>query len=719
MPSVRTDPALAIAVRSVNAMRVDTLAADSTLDPIQWARDRIDGLCAEGARGPLYVFIRRPPDRPLADLLRWVTTGGRLQPNVVAAAAAITSGAHLELLQYAGARTLYFTLHGAVAGTHDARTGEPGSWRRVLLLLTTAPQRIERVRIGAYLMLSTETADDLPGVLRLVRKVGSSELLLWDADCGGMDSPGLEPVAALRALDFALTTAQKIGLRVRPIGFERTRAAVAPVATDACVATGAIVELLRDGISLPSAANGMFATDGTAAPLVEAAPTAQAIQQIAFELAAGGRPFLDLPACLGGPPPAVAIGSPGGVKVDACRQCPIDSRCPGVPQAMMGTPGLCEEIRPLRHWMPLPERTRALVMTGVVSDALYGTTFFSLARWLARLGARVDVVTPWAIHSDIPSSLPELQSVGQPDAGSEIAKFMAEGPVDQYDLIITADPKVTHPFVVGGRLRRGTRLAITDFHMLGGMDKWVRDLCPSDRRPEEGGWWPSDDIMLYSAFPGYARLYTRYGVPMRQVVWQPYVLEPASFPIECPATEGTSIISAGHHRRDLDTLLAAAGRLGTAVHPIDLFAPGEIPQVPPRIRFHGTVSTAEFCPAVGRSRFMVLPLLEDPHNAAGITAMVTALMCARPVIVTATPASRDYVTDGVNGLLVPPGDAQAMADAIERLDTDPVLLAAMAAAAADAARQLTTERWARALLHGSRLHDAAHWAWTKWRRAVG
>jgi hypothetical protein len=275
---------------------------------------------------------------------------------------------------------------------------------------------------------------------------------------------------------------------------------------------------------------------------------------------------------------------------------------------------------------------------------------------------------------------------------------------------------VTHPLVVSGRLPPGTRLAVTDFHMLGGMDMWARDLCASERRPEEGGWWPSDEIMLYSAFPGYARLYTRYGVPMRQVAWQPFVLDPDSFPVERPATEGTSIISAGHHRRDVATLLSAAARLGAAVHPIDLFSPDEVAQAPAHIRFRGTVMTSDFCPEVGRSRFMVVPLLEDPHNAAGITALVTAIMCARPIVATDTPAARDYITDGVNGLLVPAGDAQALADAVERLDTDPALLAALAAGAAAAARQFTTEGWARALLLGSRTHDAAHWVWTKWLR---
>ena len=81
---------------------------------------------------------------------------------------------------------------------------------------------------------------------------------------------------------------------------------------------------------------------------------------------------------------------------------------------------------------------------------------------------------------------------------------------------------------------------------------------------------------------------------------------------------------------------------------------------------------------------------------------------------TRTAASSDYIVDGVSGLLVPPSDPEAMADAIARLDNDPALLATLAAGAAESARALTAEGWARALLQGSRLHDASHWAWNKW-----
>jgi hypothetical protein len=56
-----------------------------------------------------------------------------------------------------------------------------------------------------------------------------------------------------------------------------------------------------------------------------------------------------------------------------------------------------------------------------------------------------------------------------------------------------------------------------------------------------------------------------------------------------------------------------------------------------------------------------------------------------------------------------------LAEAIERLDTDPALLAKLAEGARQAAGHFTTEAWARALLHGTRNYEAGHWMWTKWR----
>ena len=50
-----------------------------------------------------------------------------------------------------------------------------------------------------------------------------------------------------------------------------------------------------------------------------------------------------------------------------------------------------------------------------------------------------------------------------------------------------------------------------------------------------------------------------------------------------------------------------------------------------------------------------------------------ALACARPLITADTPAARELLADGRDALLVPPGDPQALAAAIDRLASDPAL----------------------------------------------
>lgn len=702
---------LRLASRSGSATWVDTLQAAAGSDVVPWVRERVDGLSAQGARGPLYLFIRQPPDQALVDALGWIATDKRREPTVVAGGAALRSVADLERLQRAGCHALFLTLDGSGAAARGSQV--PDSWRHVLALLTAAPRAMPRVRVGLHLTLGPDSLRDLPRIVQLAGRVERTPLLLWDGGGAGFDESGLAPAAALQALDFAVRSARRHVVELRPMGFERTRAVVHAAQAEPAPASRAVIELVREGIPLPSARSGLLACEGGSAVLSEVAPDARAAAQLAFELAAGGTPCLDLPACLGGPPPELGRPPADGVKLAACAHCPITARCAGLPAPLAALPGLDAELRPLPHWTPAPPAPRVLVLCPVVTDELYGAAFFSLARALRRGGARVDVLSPWAMHADIDAGFAALQPRDRPAEGSAVDRFVADGALAVYDLIVTPDLHSARALLAGGRLRADTRLAATDFHMLWGMDDWVHDFCPAGRRPEEGGWWPSERAVIYSAFPGYARLYTRYGIPLRQVVWQPYALDAASFPAACPAEAGDAILSAGRHLRDVDTLCAAAAQLGEAVRPIDLFAEGALPDAPRHIRFRGTVLSPAFCAELGRSRFMVAPLQEDPHKAAGITAMATAIMCGRPIVATATAAARDYVADGVNGLLVPAADPAALADAITRLDTDPALLAQLAAGARAAATALTTDAWAASLLEGSRSYDAGHWTWFK------
>ncbi|MBI4570276.1 MAG: glycosyltransferase family 4 protein [Planctomycetes bacterium] len=73
---------------------------------------------------------------------------------------------------------------------------------------------------------------------------------------------------------------------------------------------------------------------------------------------------------------------------------------------------------------------------------------------------------------------------------------------------------------------------------------------------------------------------------------------------------------------------------------------------------------------------VVLPSLYESHGLALAEAMALSL----PVVGTRAGGVPELVVDGECGLLAPPGDPQALADAIRRLANDPVLAARLAAA---------------------------------------
>lgn len=71
------------------------------------------------------------------------------------------------------------------------------------------------------------------------------------------------------------------------------------------------------------------------------------------------------------------------------------------------------------------------------------------------------------------------------------------------------------------------------------------------------------------------------------------------------------------------------------------------------------------------SRFIVVPVLGSTQWSAGCTAVLQAQSMGKAVVATDTPGLRDYVSNGETGILVPPGDAEAMARAIDELWRNP------------------------------------------------
>ena len=84
---------------------------------------------------------------------------------------------------------------------------------------------------------------------------------------------------------------------------------------------------------------------------------------------------------------------------------------------------------------------------------------------------------------------------------------------------------------------------------------------------------------------------------------------------------------------------------------------------------------------------------EEPFGLVPLEAMA----CATPVVAVPSGGAADYLVDRENALLVPAGDAPAMAAAVRRLASDPVLRARLVAGGLTTAARFTTDRYAEEL----------------------
>jgi glycosyltransferase involved in cell wall biosynthesis len=88
------------------------------------------------------------------------------------------------------------------------------------------------------------------------------------------------------------------------------------------------------------------------------------------------------------------------------------------------------------------------------------------------------------------------------------------------------------------------------------------------------------------------------------------------------------------------------------------------------------------------------PVWEEPFGLVPLEAMA----CGTPVVATGTGGSADFLADGHNCLLVPPGDAGALAAAVQRLAADPALRRRLVEHGLATAREHDADRYAERLL---------------------
>lgn len=92
------------------------------------------------------------------------------------------------------------------------------------------------------------------------------------------------------------------------------------------------------------------------------------------------------------------------------------------------------------------------------------------------------------------------------------------------------------------------------------------------------------------------------------------------------------------------------------------------PMLEKKVKFVGRLKRAEVCQAIAASGVFVLPSSYEGFS----HQLVEAFACGAPVVASRAGGNPEVVEDGKNGLLVPPGDAHALADAVIALLDDPV-----------------------------------------------
>ena len=181
-------------------------------------------------------------------------------------------------------------------------------------------------------------------------------------------------------------------------------------------------------------------------------------------------------------------------------------------------------------------------------------------------------------------------------------------------------------------------------------------------------------LIVFSS--GERELYARQlDLPLERIVFVPFhtnILEPAALPA------GTYGFAAGRSLRDYKTFFAAVEDL-----PQQFIVVADRASVaglarPANVELHCDIPRKKYLELLEGAQYVVVPLKAE-FRSTGQVVVLEAASLGKPVIASNVVGVRDYITDGVDGLLVPPGDPAALRAAIQRVASDPALSSELAA----------------------------------------
>lgn len=188
-----------------------------------------------------------------------------------------------------------------------------------------------------------------------------------------------------------------------------------------------------------------------------------------------------------------------------------------------------------------------------------------------------------------------------------------------------------------------------------------------------------------------------WGVDRERVFVTPYCHTLSDAELAAPRSTDGDVFAGGNSLRDYGPLVSAATQIDAGV----TIATKLLDEPLPRNVTAGPVPRERFFELLCNARAVVVPLSDRNDRTAGQQTYLNAMALGKVAIVTDSPGVREYVEDGRTGLVVPPGDADALAGAL-RWALDPanaVAVDRMTAAAMEVARtRFSPERYVETLL---------------------
>jgi glycosyltransferase involved in cell wall biosynthesis len=154
-----------------------------------------------------------------------------------------------------------------------------------------------------------------------------------------------------------------------------------------------------------------------------------------------------------------------------------------------------------------------------------------------------------------------------------------------------------------------------------------------------------------------------WGVDPAKMAFTPFYYHLSDEELEQPPVAGDAVFSGGDSLRDYETLIEVAA--GMPEVPFHVASARYRPAAPPSNAQVGRIPHDEYIQRIRSAAVVVVPLRKGVVRTAGLETFLTAMALGKVIITTDSPGIRDYVDAGRTGLIVPPGDAGALREAIQ------------------------------------------------------